>query len=230
MRPRRWYNEDFSGRSKSLLIAMAGAYVKKPGQFEWKNTWTYKYKHLDYKKFYVADLRKSWWWGMREEELKKFSPGYGPFALVEFMKNYIEKANIEQFAIMGLSMGGYGAILLGALLGADEVIAFSPQTYLTEFRIEKAKLRKKYKGLSVDMNLTKLKNFLSEYNNEKTQFRIYYGELNKGDTKHAKDIEQFKNVHLYPVNSKKHTVAGPLIQNGTVSDLIKEFVERKEKS
>jgi hypothetical protein len=225
---RLWYNEDFSGNSKSLLIAMAGAFVKKPGQFEWKNTWTYKYKSLDYKKFYVADWRKSWWWGMKADELKKFQPGHGPFALAGFIRGFIDKANVEQFAIMGLSMGGYGAIMLGALLGADEVITFSPQTSLTQFRIEKAKLDIKYKGLNVDMETTQLKNFLAKYNNDKTKYHIYYGSQNKGDTKHAKDIEHIKNVFLHPVPLKKHTVAGPLIQDGTVSEIIKEFVERKK--
>lgn len=224
---KRWFNEDFSGDSKSLLIAMAGAYVKKAGQFEWKNTWTYKYKDLNYKKFYVADLKKSWWWGMKEKELEDFSPGYGPFALAKFLKEQIKKANVEQFAIMGLSMGGYGAIMLGALLGADEVFVFSPQTYLTNFRFEKAKLHKKYEGLNIDIELTKLKNFLERYGNYKTKYRVYYGSFNKGDTRHAKEIGHCYGVDLRPVPLKKHTVAGPLIEDGTVSDLIKEFIERK---
>ena len=40
-----WYNTDFSGKSKTLLIAFAGMAVKNPGKFEWENTWTYKYKN-----------------------------------------------------------------------------------------------------------------------------------------------------------------------------------------
>lgn len=223
---KRWHNSDFSGKSKSLLVAMAGMVAKTPGKFEWQNTWTYKYKDLDYKKFYVADWRKSWWWGMIEDDLKKYPPGFGPFALAEFMKQKIKEANVDKFAVMGLSMGGYGAIMLGTLLEADEVIAYSPQTWLTDFRWTKAKLKKKYDGLDIDMELTNLKNFLKKYKNKKTIYRIYYGSLNKGDTKAAKNIEQFENVILYPIPSKKHTVASILIQDGTVSNLIKQFIEK----
>ena len=32
--------------------------------------------------------------------------------------------------VAGSSMGGFGAILLGALLGADDVVAFVPQTFV----------------------------------------------------------------------------------------------------
>ena len=224
----RWHNQDFSGRSKSLIVAMAGMVVKTPGKFEWENTWTYKYKNLDYKKFYVADRRKSWWWGMKEKELEKYDPGYGPFALAQFMKEKIDEANVEQFAVMGLSMGGYGAIMLGTLLEADEVIAYSPQTWLTTFRMEKAKLKKKYEGLNIDMEITDLRNFIEKYQNKKTIYRIYYGEGNKSDSKAAKNLDEFDNVKLYPIPSKKHTVAGILIQDGTVSNLIKKFIERKE--
>lgn len=226
---RKWFNTDFTGKSRSLLIAMAGMAVKTPGKFEWQNTWTYKYKNLDYKKLYIADLIKSWWWGMKPKELHDHPPGHGPFALAEFLREKIKEADVDQFAIMGLSMGGYGAIMLGALLEADEVIAFSPQTRLTDFRYKKAKLAEKYKGLDIDESLTDLNSFLRKYQNNKTVYRIYYGALNRIDTGHANNIKEFNNVILCPVQSKKHTVARILIQDGTVSDVIKRFINGKRR-
>ena len=66
-------------------------------------------------------------------------------------------------------------------------MAFSPQTQLTNFRYKKAKLHRKFKGLNVDKNMTDLKNVLEQHNNE-TQYHIYHGSLNKGDTAAAKRI------------------------------------------
>ena len=166
---------------------------------------------------------------MKEKELQKYPPGYGPFALAEFLKEKIIEANVKKVAMMGLSMGGYGAIILGTLLNVDEVIAFSPQTYLTSFRYNKAKLEKKYLDLDFDKKLTDLKNFLNKHQNEKTIYRIYYGVLNRIDCKHAENIREFNNVILYPIQSKKHTVASILIQDGTVSELIKNIIKRRKK-
>lgn len=46
------------------------------------------------------------------------------------LRGLLNDANIDHFAMLGAPLGGWAALLYGALMGADEVHAFSPVTYL----------------------------------------------------------------------------------------------------
>ena len=214
-----WYEDDFSGDHKVLICGMGSSNVV-PGKFEWANLWTGKYNDLKFKKMRLGDHNISWY-HTHFPGIK----GYGPFALAKFMKRKIKKANVEKVMLMGVSMGGYGAIMLGCILGVDQVVAFSPQTWLTEFRYKKAKLHKKFEGLDIDEKITDLKNVLDKYDQGKTMYHIYFGNKHGGDVKQANNISHFKNVILHPVNSKIHTVARELVKDGTVGEVMKAFTE-----
>lgn len=214
-----WYEDDFSGGHKTLIVGLGSSNVV-PGKFEWANTWAGLYKDLKFKKMRLGDPNISWYH-------TKFPgiKGYGPFALAKFMRKKIEQANVEKVMLMGVSMGGYASIMMGCILGVDQIAAFSPQTYLSEFRYRKAKLKKKFKGFNIDESITDLKNVLSKYDTGKTKYHIYYGRKNGGDTKHAENLKQFENVILHPINSAIHTVARELIKDGTIGRMMKEFTE-----
>lgn len=214
-----WYEDDFSGNHKTLICGMGSVNVV-PGKFEWANTWAGLYKDLKFKKMRLGDPRLSWY--------HTYFPGiegHGPFALAKFMRKKIDEANVEKTMLMGVSMGGYGAIMLGCILGIEQVAAFSPQTWLTPFRYKKAGLEKKFKGLNIDESITNLKNVLAKYDTGKTKYHIYYGTKHSGDTKHAKNLEEFDSVILHPINSSVHTVARELIRDGTIGRMMKEFTE-----
>jgi len=216
-----WYEDDFSGNSRSLIAAFAGQLIV-PGKFEWANTWAGLYKDLDFKKIRLCDHKLSWY-----QTTFPDIDGYGPYALAKFLKNKIEEANVDKVAFMGLSMGGYGALLLGEILEVDQVITFSPQTHLTKGRYKKASLDKRFKGFDIDKDRTDFKYVLENSKNKKTIYHIYYGDLNKSDVSHAKRIEHFDNVVLHPVPSKVHTVARVLVKDGTVGKIMKNFIDGK---
>lgn len=202
-----WFQKDFSGDSKILFIALAGNLII-PGKWEWSNTWNGLYKDLQFKKMWLCDNNKTWWQG-RFPGLK----GNGPNTLAPFMKKQIQEANVDKVVLMGLSMGGFGSLLLGNLLRADEVIAISPQTYITKGRMKKAGLYEKYKGLDIDPKFKDVKLLLKDSDNDKTNYHIYFGYLNKNDVGHATRLEEFPKVHLHGVNSKRHTVARIIVKN-----------------
>ncbi|WP_447673333.1 hypothetical protein [Methylobacterium mesophilicum] len=52
-------------------------------------------------------------------------------AAVENVRGLLQKKDLKHLPLMGSSMGGDGAMLLGALLKADQIIVFSPQANLT---------------------------------------------------------------------------------------------------
>lgn len=58
------------------------------------------------------------------------APLPSPAALAAHLRAALHAMRATRIVTFGPSMGGYGALLFGALLGADGVLAFSPQTVL----------------------------------------------------------------------------------------------------
>lgn len=219
MEEKVWYEDDFSGNYKVLICAMASSLIV-PGKFEWANTWSGMYNNLKFKKMRLCDHKLSWY-----HTTFPGVDGYGPYALAKFMKKKIKQANVEKVMLMGLSMGGYGAIMVGSILEVDQVVAFSPQTFLTRSRYKKANLNEKFKDIDVKKEVSDLKLLLENSKNKKTIYHIYYANLNKTDVRHAERISHIENVVLHPVESKHHTVTRLLVQDGTVGEIMKEFTE-----
>jgi pimeloyl-ACP methyl ester carboxylesterase len=202
-----WFQKDFSGDAKILFIALAGNLIV-PGKWEWANVWSGMYKDLKFKKMWLCDNNKSWW-----QTRFPGIDGYGPRPLSVFLKKQIEEANVDKVVLMGLSMGGFGSLILGTLLNASEVIAISPQTFITPGRVRKAHLKEKFKGLDIDPQYKDFKLLLENNPQVKTDFHIYYGYGHPGDKRMALRVEHFPGVHLHGVNSDRHTVARVLVKN-----------------
>lgn len=218
---RRWFAQDFSGESKHLIVGFGSVrmfHETKNKGFEWQNLFKYKYKDLDFKKLFVADIRNSWWH-------TKFGTlsGIGPLTMKKFLDEKIKEANVEKTLYVGVSMGGYGAILFGCLMWADKVIAVSPQTYLTETRRRKS-LNKKFEGYDVDESFTDLKDVLERTKNDKTIYKIWHGSRNKSDAKAANRIANLKNVHVNTIKSSNHVVIKPLLKSGVFRDEVVDFL------
>jgi len=167
----QWFLEDFSSNSKHLVVAFGSFRMfntPKSGKrgFEWKKLFKYKYKDLEFNKLFVADSRNSWW----HTEFGDL-PGIGPPTLTKFLYEKIEKSNAEKTLFVGVSMGGYGAILFGCLTEATKVMAFSPQTFLSKGRRNRF-LTEKFEGYDVDESMTDLKPILENSTNDKTIYKI----------------------------------------------------------
>ena len=217
----RWFAEDFSGKSKHLVVGFGSVRMfhktKKKG-FEWQNLFKYKYPDLDFKKLFIADIRNSWW-HTRFGSL----PGIGPPTLTKFLLEKIKKSNAEKTLFVGVSMGGYGAILFGCLTKATKVLAFSPQTELTDNR-RKRQLNRKFRGYKIDESFTDLKGVLDRTENDETIYKIWYGNLNGSDKKAAKRISHFKNISIHPVNSSRHVVISPVLRKGIFREELESFL------
>jgi len=191
--------------------------TKKKG-FEWQNLFKYKHNDLDFKKLFIADIRNSWWH-------TSFGnlPGIGPPTLTKFILEKIEEANVEKTLFVGVSMGGYGAILFGCLTKATKVMAFSPQTYLTETRRRK-QLNKKFEGYDIDESYTDLKEVLKREKNDKTIYKIWCGEFNGYDRRAANRLKKIKNIYTYQVNSSRHVVIKPVLKSRMFRKELVEFL------
>ena len=76
------------------------------------------------KKVFLRDPRYGWY--------QLGIPGVGDSAgdVRAFLVAAIERASVERVVMAGASAGGFAALLFGSWCGADEVIAFSPQTFV----------------------------------------------------------------------------------------------------
>jgi hypothetical protein len=79
---------------------------------------------LPAKKVFLRDPRRAWY--------QRGIPGIGDSSadVYRFLATAIERAEADRVVMAGASAGGFAAILYGAQCGVDEVIAFSPQTFI----------------------------------------------------------------------------------------------------
>jgi len=219
-----WYRYDFSKTTDFLVIGFGSdrMFNRKPNKgFEWDNLLKYKFGHLNFNTLFVGDVNNSWWHTNYEG-----LDGYGPHTLVNFLNEKIKECGATKTLYLGVSMGGYGAILFGCLTNATQVMSFSPQTYLTKQRYRKAKLYKKFANYDIDESLTDLKIVLEE-NPNNTIYKIWYGDFNKGDKHAASRISHIENVYTYGIESSNHPVIQPVIKSGEFEKEFYSFLDYK---
>ena len=86
--------------------------------FEWMGVFQTYNVHA----FHCLDRKQSWY--LRGVEGLSESPE----GVAEHIKTYIHENRIRHVIAIGSSMGGYGSLLIGGLLGADISLAMAPQT------------------------------------------------------------------------------------------------------
>jgi hypothetical protein len=112
---------DFSTDSSTLLILFGGIAggVSMPVYEFFRVTEGYPVKRL-----FLRDPRYSWY--------LRGLPGAGDDAasIAAGLEDAIRQAGASRVVIAGASAGGFAALRFGSLLGADHVLAFSPQTFI----------------------------------------------------------------------------------------------------
>ena len=224
MEERRWYRYDFSKSCDHLIVGFGSVRMfidrEMNKGFEWDNLLKYKFGDLTFNVLFVGDLNNSWWHTNYEG-----LPGHGPYILRDFLLEKIKQSGATKTLYLGVSMGGYGALLFGCLTKATKVMAFSPQTMLTNAR-KKKNLNRAFEGFEIDETLTDLKQVLEEKNNHETIYNIWYGRLNNSDTKAAKRVSHIDNVFIHPIESSKHNVVKPTIESGVFRKEIEKFLTK----
>jgi hypothetical protein len=76
------------------------------------------------RKAFLRDPRRGWY------QLGIPGVGDSPADVRAFLSAAIERARAQRVVMAGASAGGFAALLFGSWIGADEVIAFSPQTFV----------------------------------------------------------------------------------------------------
>jgi len=100
------------------------------------------------------------------------------FETVLYLNKIIEDGNYEKVIFMGISAGGYAAILFGSLCNVSNVIAFIPQTILKN---------------PINVNFSNLKTII----NKKTNY-ILYGDLSVSNVDDNHHISHCENLDCFP--------------------------------
>jgi pimeloyl-ACP methyl ester carboxylesterase len=213
--------EDFSSDSDVLIVALggfAGGMGIPPFEF-FKITSEY-----DTNRVFVRDIPQA----MYHVSLPEV-PG-GVDGLVARINEQRRAHGIRRTVVVGNSGGGYGALLVGALLEADEVLAFSPVSFIGPLgrlvhRDRRAPMMFLRAWLSRDGNWRyfDIKNVLRTHARN-SAFHIYYcstGEYGRLDTTHAMRLAGFPNVSIYRFDSGGHNLVKLLRDEGKLDGILR---------
>ncbi|AFZ36255.1 sulfotransferase [Stanieria cyanosphaera PCC 7437] len=175
------------------------------------------------KKIFLKDCLQNWY----QNGIKLV--GNNIDQIVDYLKSFIQKQDIQKVVVTGNSAGGYAAILFGYLLEADTAIAFSPQTFIDPKNRSifgdhrwQSQLNKLYQSFNPEtsnqyFDLLKL---WQNKNTIKTQFYIYFCRENHLDTVHAARLQGCHNVTLQAYDGNEHNIVKTLRNIGILKPLL----------
>ena len=174
---------------------------------------------------YIVDHWQAWYY----KGVKGFS--FNQETTSSELRKLIGDMSYDQTIFMGTSMGGYAAILHGILLGADTVLAFTPQTFINPEKRTVAGDMRWYTRLKPVWEYAPDHEWfdLSTMKNKGTNIQIFYSTSHHLDTLHAKNVAHLATLNDYEVPKKYvrpyHTnVVKALKEMNQLAPLIKSYV------
>ncbi|SHE88416.1 Uncharacterised protein family (UPF0227) [Psychroflexus salarius] len=165
---------------------------------------------------FIIDPNQSW-----------YQDGINSKPNFESLKSEIENIirDYKKVIFIGNSMGGFAAIMFGALLNVDRVISFSPQTFISRYR------RAYYgdKRWSDQINSIVSKNYLNlkrlllkTKSKNSTIYSIYYSTTDKLDKIHSERLSKLKSCNLYSYSFGGHNLVKSLKDKGILTEILNE--------
>lgn len=134
--------------------------------------------------------------------------------LCEHLNRVTEELDLKRVGTVGASMGGYGAILFGAMLGIDRVLALVPQTLLD----------KRFPLSPVNESAYRyadLRPLVAAAT--RTRFDIVIGQNDLMDAYYASRLASLENVRVFQVPGTAHLVTQTLHQRGELFGCIRAW-------
>mgnify|MGYP000031649953 CR=1 FL=1 len=196
---------DLETNSDTLVLSFTGAYGNLGGLFH--NKYGLITEGIDTHKIFIMDPENSWYNSGIQGVTRNL------METLAFLQAIIAQKMYRRIVCMGASMGAYLALIVGNILQVDEVLAFSPQTFLDKgnrahygdirWGALLKKLPKDVPAELLDLNL-----FFQQHLNTKTQFYLHYGDKLEIDKSHIEHLPEQANIHkvAYPVDDHYITV------------------------
>ncbi|PNV84455.1 MAG: hypothetical protein C0627_00840 [Sulfurimonas sp.] len=207
---------DFELESDILIISFSGLNGWLGGMFN--SRYPFIIGEMVTNKIFIMDKSDSWYHNGIDGLTSTMEE------TIEFIKNITVQKKYSKIICTGASMGGYMALLIGRLIGATNIVAFSPQTFLDE------KNRKKYGDTrwsseinklnkpDIDKKYFDLKELYKETFDD-TKIEIHYSKQIKLDEIHAKHLDN-KKIKLIGYDDADHYIAVYLHKKGALEKII----------
>lgn len=193
----------------------------------------------------VRDVRRYWYHLTPEGEIG------GLDFYTQYLQSQVQVLGTKYLITTGVSAGGFAALFFGWKLGADQILAFSPQTdlmgyhklrplSLLQHRRSWSDLKSFFKEeLMVAIALRRRTRLLKRKLpfiywgglnaglriNEQTQAHIYYCQDNALDAQEALKISVFPGVTLHACACNQHNVAGYLRTGGGLFTILQTAMQ-----
>jgi pimeloyl-ACP methyl ester carboxylesterase len=220
---RRGLSVDMSSDSPTLLVAFGGL-AQQPGMppFEFFAA----AGEIPVKRLFVRDPRQAWY------HCGIVGHGRTLPAVAESLRELIARYEVERLVLAGSSMGGYAALAFGALLGADTVLCFSPQTVLDLAVLAEMNDHHWDKRLGelaaagrLDPGWIDLRASLPRARQGDTRFEIYFDDTHPADRQHAQRLLGIEGVRLYPFGHGAHHLARDLRDSGALQLILRRALQ-----
>lgn len=175
------------------------------------------------KRLFVRDLHQAWY--------HRGIPGHGSTIpeMAESLGRLIAKHEVDRLVTAGNSSGGYGALVFGALLGADTALCFAPQTVLDPGVLAGMRDRRWEKRLTalakdggLDPRWTDLRRALPPARRTSTRYEVFFDEEYHLDRLHAEHIGDLEGVSLCPYQEGKHSIVKLMRDSGDLDRVLRD--------
>jgi hypothetical protein len=169
-------------------------------------------------KVYLRDLDQSWY----HAGLRGKTRDIGDTA--EYLKSLIGECGTKRLVMFGSSMGGYAALLFGALLDAHATHAFAPHTLLSDtkgvrHREELRGVQEAFPGDYFDLKKVLGSAVCSG------DFHLYHDSTDRRDTRQANHLKELPNVYLHPFKGGGHNLIKYLKAAGELEKLVSSALD-----
>jgi pimeloyl-ACP methyl ester carboxylesterase len=178
------------------------------------------------KRLFVRDLHQAWY--------HRGIPGHGSTLpqTAESLRDLLAREQVDRLVLAGNSAGGYAALVFGALLGADTVLCFAPQTVLeldslaamNDHRWDDRLSEHEATG-AIDARFTDVRRLLSSTQLTDTDFRVYFDASLQADRLHAERLADLRGVRLYGFGHGGHGIARALRDCGALQRVVRRALD-----
>jgi pimeloyl-ACP methyl ester carboxylesterase len=216
--PRFGVGHELTSSSSTMLIAFAAMSPLKPPPFHLFEATT----GLPVKRLFVRDPALVWF--------QHGVPGFGETIdeVAASLKAIVDEQGIERLVVIGSSAGGYAALAFGALLRADLVLAFSPQTILDRGWLDEVgddRWPGHFKSLAVlggpDPRWVDLREALAREQPRGTVYEVHYPSPYEPDTRHAERLAGVPGVKLIGHDRAYHNFIQGLRNRGELAEIFR---------
>jgi pimeloyl-ACP methyl ester carboxylesterase len=214
---------DVSARSDAMLLAfgaLKGKLDVPPFEFFTVTG------DMPVKRVFVRDLYQAWYHRGLSEEAPSLE------ATAEFLRQIIAEQDVSRLVVAGASAGGYAALLFGALLGADTVLSFCPQTSIDPRRLEEMEDRRweerprlLFEAGQLEPRWLDLRQALPRSRRAQTQFDVFFDETFRLDLLHAEHISEVEGVQLRRHRDAEHLITRKMRDSGELAQVLRAALE-----